>query len=118
MKKSEFRNLIREEVRRVIKESAPKYKVGQEVDDLNGDEPFKVVKVYPNKQAALADIKKTVTPEQFKEIMDEVQSMYSNYRAIDKTDDARPWYVLQSIESDYYNETPYLNPEAYVFDVI
>ncbi len=115
MKVTEFKKLIREEVRRVLSEATAKYKVGQTVDDLNGDEPFKVVKVYPNKQAALVDIKKTISPRAFKDMMEEVESMYDNYRPIDKRDDMRPWYVLEPLEGDDMGY-PYLNPEAYVFD--
>ena len=114
MKTQEFRKLIREEVRRVLKEATAKFKVGQTVDDLNGDEPFKVVKVYQNKAAALADLKKTTTPKQFREIMSDVESMYDNYRPIDSRSDNKPWYILEPVEGGF-DDIPYLNPEAYVF---
>lgn len=114
MKASEFKKLIREEVRRALKEGTAKYEVGQTVTDSNGDELFKVTKVYPNKAAALADIKSTVSPAIFKKIMDEVAEMYDNYQAIDSSADNLPWYVLRSLEGGQYNKYPYLNPEEYV----
>jgi len=113
MKATEFRKLIREEVRRVLNEGITKYKVGQTVDDLNGDEAFTVKKVYPNLQAALADLKSTQSPSNFKKIADDVKELYSNYRPIDNSDNSKPWYVLEPAEggsSDY----PYLNPEVYL----
>jgi len=113
MKASQFRKLIREEVRRVLKEGVAKYKVGQTVDDLNGDEAFTVKKVYPNLQAALADLKSTQSPSNFKKITDDVKELYSNYRPINKSDNNKPWYILEPAEGDSYNY-PYLNPEAYV----
>jgi len=116
MKATELKKLIREEVRRVLKEGAPKFKVGQEVDDLNGDEPFKVVKIYPNKAAAMMDIKKTISPRRYKDLVDEVESFYDNYRSIDSSDDKKPWYILEPTEGAVSKEyPPFLNPEAYVF---
>ena len=116
MKITEFRKLIREEVRKVVNEGTPKYKVGQEVDDLNGDEPFKVVKVYPNKAAAMMDMKKTISPKLYKDLVDEVETYYDNYRAIDTSDDKKPWYILKPTEGPAAKGyPPYLNPEIYVF---
>ena len=113
MKASEFRKLIREEVRRALKEVTAKFKVGQTVDDLNGDEAFTVKKVYPNLQAALADLKSTQSPSNFKKITDEVGELYSNYRPISKSDNNKPWYILEPIEGSF-GDYPYLNPEVYV----
>jgi hypothetical protein len=115
MKITEFRKLIREEVRNVIKEGTPKYKVGQTVSDLNGDEPFKVVKIYPNKAAAMMDMKKTLSPKLYKDLANEVEEMYDNYRPIGSKQDGQPWYVIKPIsgagEKGY---PPFLNPEVYI----
>ena len=117
MKLSEFRKLIREEVSKVLNEGTPKFKVGQEVDDLTGDEPFKVVKVYPNKAAAMMDMKKTLTPKLYKILQDEVEELYTlPDRPLKSKDDNKPWYVLKPTEGPVQKGyPPYLNPEAYVF---
>ena len=113
MKAIQFRKLIREEVRRALKEVTAKFKVGQTVDDLNGDEAFTVKKVYPNLQAALADLKSTQSPSNFKKIADDVKELYRNYRPIGKSDNNKPWYLLEPAEGGF-SDYPYLNPEAYV----
>lgn len=116
MKITEFRKLIREEVRKVVNEGTPKYKVGQEVDDINGDEPFKIVKMYPNKAAAMMDMKKTLSPKLYKDLVEEVEEMYDSYRPIDPKDDRKPWYILKPTEGPApKGYPPYLSPEAYVF---
>jgi len=99
-----------------INEGTPEYKVGQVVDDINGDEPFKIVKIYPNKAAAMMDMKKTISPKLYKDLVDEVKEMYSNYRPINSSDDYSPWYILKPTErAEDKGYPPYLNPEAYVF---
>ena len=93
-----------------------KFKVGQVVDDLNGDESFEVVKVYPNKAEAMLDMKKTLSVKLYKELEEEVSEFYDNYRAIDSSDDKKPWYILKPTEGGQQKGfPPYLNPEAYVF---
>ena len=107
MKKSEFRNLIREEIRKVLKET--KYKVGQSVTDDN-EIPFEVIKVYANKQAALNDLKGA--PDIAK-IMKGVKDLYTSYRPIGKDDDMKPWYLV----TPEGESTPrYLVPEVQLFD--
>ncbi len=56
MKASEFRNLIREEIKKVLNENA-EFKVGQVVKN-DAEEDLKIVKVYPNIQAAMSGLKK------------------------------------------------------------
>jgi hypothetical protein len=93
-----------------------KFKVGQVVDDLNGDESFEVVNVYPNKAEAMLDMKKTLSVKLYKELEEEVSEFYDNYRAIDSSDDKKPWYILKPTEGvQQKGFPPYLNPEAYVF---
>ena len=115
MKASEFRKLIREEVRKVVNEGTPKYKVGQTVADLNGDEPFKIAKIYPNKAAAMMDMKKTLTPKLYKDLVEAVSEFYDNYRPISTKQDSQPWYVIKlnsgAVEKGY---PPYLQPEVYI----
>jgi hypothetical protein len=112
MKASEFRKLIREEVRKVLKESIGKYTVGQTITDINGDEPFNIVKVYPNKAAALADVKKTASPRAYKMTIEDIASMYDSYRPIKSSDDAKPWYLITPEEGE--SEFPYVLPEIYI----
>jgi len=115
MKISEFRKLIREEVRKVVNEGTPKYKVGQKVTDLNGDEPFNIVKIYPNKAAAMMDMKKTISPKLYKDLADEVEEMYDNYRPISSKQDGQPWYVIKPISgAGVKGYPPFLNPEVYI----
>ena len=93
-----------------------KFKVGQIVDDLNGDESFEVVKVYPNKAEAMTDMKMTLSTKLYKILVDDVSGLYDNYRAIDPRDDKKPWYILKPTEGpEQKGFPPYLNPEAYVF---
>lgn len=113
---SESQDSMQVALKRTIREGTPKFKVGQEVDDLNGDEPFKIVKMYPNKAAAMMDMKKTISPKLYKDLVDEVEEMYSNYRAIGSKDDNKPWYILKPTErAEDKGYPPFLNPEAYVF---
>ena len=117
MKLSEFRKLIREEVSKVLNEGTPKFKVGQLVDDLTDDDLYRVVKVYPNKAAAMIDMKKTLTPELYKDLQDEVKELYTlQDEPLEPEDDNKPWYVLEPAEGPVQKGyPPYLNPEAYVF---
>jgi hypothetical protein len=108
MKLREFRKLIREEVRRVLSERA--FKAGQEAVNLN-DDPVKVLKVYPNKKAALMDLKATLPASKFKQIFDEVQEYYDNYRPIDKRDDMKPWYYVEDMQDPKIKT---LEPHAYL----
>jgi hypothetical protein len=103
------------EVRKVVNEGTPKYKVGQTVSDLNGDEPFKIVKIYPNKAAAMMDMKKTISPKLYKDLADEVEEMYDNYRPISSKQDGQPWYVIKPISgAGVKGYPPFLNPEVYI----
>ena len=115
MNVKELRQLIKEEISKVLNEGTPKFKVGQEVDDLTGDEPFKVVKVYPNKAAAMMDMEKTLTPKLYKTLQDEVEELYIlPDRPLKSKDDNKPWYVLEPTDGSA-QKVPYLNPETYVF---
>lgn len=110
MKASEFRKLIREEVRKVLAESVAKFKIGQEVEDINGDETFEVGEVYSNLQAALSDLKTKVNAKVYKKIIADISDMYSSYNPIKKSDDNKPWYILEPTESE--RSYPYLSPQA------
>ena len=109
----DFMGEVEEGFRKGLREVTAKFKVGQTVDDLNGDEAFTVKKVYPNLQAALADLKSTQSPSNFKKIADDVKELYRNYRPIGKSDNNKPWYILEPIEGSF-GDYPYLNPEVYV----
>ena len=109
MKKSEFRNLIREEIRKVLKENA-QFKVGQVVQD-NDEADVKIVKVYPNKQAALSNLKGA--PD-FSKMMKDLKDLYTSYRPISKNDDMAPWYVIVSDADPELGR--YLVPESHLFE--
>ena len=123
MKVSEFRKLIREEVRKAIKEGVAKYKVGQMVIDPN-EEQFKILEVYPNKQAALTDLKTKISIKAYQNVMADVAKISKEankpesdqgYTGLTPADMEKPWYVLRSTtEGSEYNKYPYILPELYV----
>ena len=115
MKIQEFKKLIREEVRNVLNESTPKFRVGQKVKDTDRD-PWKITKIYPNKKTALADLKKTTSQEKFNRLLNYLETLYKGKRAISDIDDNKSWYLLDSMDDDEVYETeelmPLIEPEA------
>ncbi len=118
MKVIEFKKLIREEIRRVLNESTPRFGVSQIVKDHDRDR-FRITKIYPNLKAALVDAKKTTTPDEFKQLLGYTATLYKGKRAISKEDDNKPWYLLKAKDDDEVYETneyfPNIEPEANLF---
>jgi len=118
MKASEFKKLIREEVRRALKERALSYKVGDSVVVYNlEDYPFKVKAIFPNKEKMLADVQKMTTPVKFKKLVKYLSdSEDDNWDLNDP--DGSPWvYVVAtgtSSEDRRYNEFPFVVPSEIV----
>jgi hypothetical protein len=109
MKLSEFKSLIREEVKKVLAE-AKGFKVGDIVTDHLGDEPYDIKAVFKNKQEALTKLKAKLSPKKFAEMQKEIQAAYEGLYPIDATDDIKPWYWLDGPA----NMPPYLVPEDWV----
>lgn len=119
MKASEFRKLIREEVRRALKEATPKFKVGDSVvvDNLE-DYPFKVKAIFPNKAKMLKDVQNMTTPTKFKKLVQYLKDSEDDNWDIDDPDGS-PWvYVVAtgtSSEDRRYNEFPFVVPSEIVY---
>lgn len=119
MKASEFKKLIREEVRRALKEATPKFKVGDSVvvDNLE-DYPFKVKAIFPNKAKMLKDVQNMTTPAKFKKLVQYLKDSEDDNWDIDDPDGS-PWvYVVAtgtSSEDRRYNEFPFVVPSEIVW---
>jgi hypothetical protein len=87
MKKSEFRNLIREEIKRTLKENYIK-KVGDVVD--YGDDECTVVAMFPNLSAAKKAIK-IKYPRTFEYYFDYMDDSVE-YSMVEPSE---PWYELK-----------------------
>lgn len=114
MKTSEFRKLIREEIRKVLKENAEfeaEFKVGQVVKN-DAEDNLKIVKVYPDKQAALSDLKgEPDYPKIMKQLKDFMKD--GNYLIFRKANDESPWYLVTLKGKP--NLGRYLAPESNLF---
>ena len=108
MKASEFRKLIREEVRKILKEG--KFNVGDTVTDINGDMDFQVKVVFKNKQEALAKLKSTLSPKVYAEVLEQVDEMYDGYKPVSPSSDNKTWYLL-----DTGTKVPLLLPASHTF---
>ena len=91
MKASEFRNLIREEIKKVLNENA-EFKVGQVVMN-DAEENLKIVKVYPNLKAAMSGLKKD--PD-YKQIAKRLKDLTgdTSYSLFSKDNDESTWYLV------------------------
>jgi hypothetical protein len=118
MKASEFRKIIREEVRKVLKESVLDYKVGDSVvvDNME-DYPFKVKAIFPNKAKMLADVQKMTTPDKFKKLVKYLKDSEEDNWDLDNPDGS-PWvYVVAtgtSPEDRRMNQFPFVVPSEIV----
>jgi len=107
MKASEFRNLIREEIKKVLNENA-ELKVGQVV--MNDDMDYlKIAKVYPNLKASLNALK---NEPDYKQIEKNLKHLKNNtsYKFFPKENDESPWYLVTLKGKP--NQGRYLYPES------
>lgn len=91
MRASEFRNLIREEIKKVLNENA-EFKVGQVVMN-DAEENLKIVKVYPNLKAALNALK---NESDYKQMAKHLKGLKSDtsYSFFSKENDESTWYLV------------------------
>jgi hypothetical protein len=108
MKLSQFRTLIREEIRKVLKEG--KFNVGDIVTDINGDMDFQVKFIFKNKQEALAKLKSTLSPKVYAEVIEQIEELYSGYKPVSPSADNKTWYSL-----DTGTKVPLVLPASHTF---